>query len=237
LMGRSLPSLLGLALRDPDALPVFVVPEPPGWAGFLWIADAGTPVPVWRDNAPPQSSILVRGPTRLPPDLLRALLVTGVLQRLTSDGAPVRAVRSEIGYLGWSIESGVVQVEESTRVETAVLRCVRLCEDRRVGREALLVRRIDVAPLIATRPLLKERATPPRAGDIVSEDRAARALPWRRRDAVAWLRREGLSTLVDGRSIVLWDAVLDRIRPRQPSRRTRAPKSPPLLARPGRMLD
>ena len=54
------------------------------------------------------------------------------------------------------------------------------------------------------------------AGSVVSEDRAARALPWRRGDAVAWLREQRLSVLAAGRRVVAWDAVLERLRPPPP---------------------
>jgi len=75
-------------------------------------------------------------------------------------------------------------------------------------------------------------------GAVVSEDRAARALPWRRGDAVTWLREQRLSNPASGRRVVVWDAVLERLRPPPPpaprvpsGRNARAPK---LLAKPGR---
>jgi len=75
-------------------------------------------------------------------------------------------------------------------------------------------------------------------GAIVSEDRAARALPWRRRDAVAWLRRRGLSVIVDARRVVAWDEVLVRLRPRpQAQPASGRSGSPPHVAKPGRILD
>ena len=48
-------------------------------------------------------------------------------------------------------------------------------------------------------------------GEIVSEDRAARALPIRRANAVGWLRREGLSVKLDGRRVAIWERVLERL--------------------------
>jgi len=236
-LGRSPSALLGLALRDPDALPVFLVPESPGWAAVPWIADADARVPAWREDAPPWAWFLVHGPVRLPPDVLREVLATGRLRRLTADGAPVRAVLSQIGYRGWSIEEGVVEVDEATRFETPVLRCVRLCEDRHIGPEALLVDGADVRRLTSKSPAAKAPAEPLRDGDIVSEDRAARALPWRRRDAVAWLRREGLSVVADARRVVVWGAVLERLRPRVRRVRQRASGGVVPLAEPGRILD
>jgi len=236
-VGRSTASLLGLALRDPRALPVYVMPEPPGWAVVPWVADAGARVPTWREEAPPWSWYLLRGPIRLSPDLLREALATAVLRRLTSDGASVRALRSQVGYLSWSIENGVVQIDEATRTETPVLRCVRLCEDQRIGVESLLIDRRDVALLYPDAPREKIGPGPLRAEDIVSEDRAARALPWRRRDAVAWLRREGLSVMADGRRVVVWAAVLERLRPDSRALTPAPARAPRPLARPGRTLD
>lgn len=52
---------------------------------------------------------------------------------------------------------------------------------------------------------------PPVAREVVSEGRAARALPWPHEEAVTWLRREGLSAPVDGRRVVVWDRVLARL--------------------------
>jgi len=82
------------------------------------------------------------------------------------------------------------------------------------------------------------RVIPP--GSIVSEDRAARALPWRRASAVAWLRDEGLSVVADGRRVVVWDAVADRLRATRRAAvelRQRLGPMPPLLGTPGRILD
>jgi hypothetical protein len=85
----------------------------------------------------------------------------------------------------------------------------------------------------------RQPVEPIRPGEVVSEDRAARALSWRRRDAVAWLRREALSVVVDGRQVVVWDDVLDAVRRagrrRAPLKRA-APTITP-LATPGRVLD
>lgn len=47
---------------------------------------------------------------------------------------------------------------------------------------------------------------------VLSTAQAVRALPWREADARAWLRREGLVHRVDGRDVVIWGDVLDRIR-------------------------
>jgi hypothetical protein len=80
-------------------------------------------------------------------------------------------------------------------------------------------------------------------GEIVSEDRAARALPLRRADAVTWLRQEGLSQPLAGRRVVVWDAVLARlVGPHSPVPEPRRQRSrntdtePPLLASPGRIF-
>lgn len=87
--------------------------------------------------------------------------------------------------------------------------------------------------LAAVRGQKPARRTIP-SGSVVSEDRAARALPWRRGGAVDWLREQGLSVVVAGRRVVVWDAVLERLRPAPPSvRRSGGPKP---LAKPGRIF-
>lgn len=75
-------------------------------------------------------------------------------------------------------------------------------------------------------------------GEVVSEDRAARALPIRRSDAVAWLREEGLVTVMRGRRVVVWDRVLGRLETEPPERapRRRPSPGPPPLAKPGRIF-
>jgi len=91
----------------------------------------------------------------------------------------------------------------------------------------------------------RARLSPPQPGEILSEDRAARALPWRRSDAVAWLREQGLSRVVDRRRIVVWDDVIRRLRapemeisePTGWTRRGPAAGGPPHLAEPGRCMD
>lgn len=87
------------------------------------------------------------------------------------------------------------------------------------------------------------RVQPPRRtptdAEVVSEDRAARALPWRRSDAVSWLRREGLSRAVDGRRVVVWRSVLASLekRPHLPAApRSAKRREEKLLASPGRLL-
>ncbi len=117
-----------------------------------------------------------------------------------------------------------------------------------VSDELVEALRIVVADmLVATEPAADgSQETVPRArapiqpGEIVSEDRAARALPVRRSDAVAWLRAERLSAPVGRKRVVVWSDVLDRIRssaapPPHPSRRARATPEK-LLAVPGRIL-
>jgi len=89
----------------------------------------------------------------------------------------------------------------------------------------------------------KRRRNVIRPGEIVSEDRAARALPIRRSDAVGWLRREGLSVKLDGRRVVIWDQVVARLGGSQPpspppqsKKKRKTDPGPPLLATPGRMF-
>lgn len=88
----------------------------------------------------------------------------------------------------------------------------------------------DDKPGKASRPIAR--------GEVVSEDRAARALPIRRSDAVAWLREEGLVTVMRGRRVVVWDRVLGRLETEPPERASRRRRSqgPPPLAKPGRIF-
>ncbi len=73
-------------------------------------------------------------------------------------------------------------------------------------------------------------------GEIVSEDRAARALPIRRAEAVAWLREEGL--VMRGRRVVAWDRVLNRLESEslEPGPRPRLSHKVTPLAKPGRIF-
>jgi len=50
------------------------------------------------------------------------------------------------------------------------------------------------------------------SGDVVSLNKAIKALPWQDSDARAWLRRHGLVRRVDGRNIVVWGDVLAEVR-------------------------
>ena len=92
-------------------------------------------------------------------------------------------------------------------------------------------------------PEVRTAVKPPLPGEIVSEDRAARALPWRRADAVAWLRVEELSVPLGRRRVVAWDRVLKRLgagsspRKEPARRRKRAEGGSAPLAKPGRMFD
>lgn len=117
-----------------------------------------------------------------------------------------------------------------------------------VSDELVEALRIVVADLLLASELAdggsKETVRLPRppiqAGEIVSEDRAARALPMRRSDAVAWLRAERLSAPAGSRRVVVWNDVLDRLRPAAaPAERRRLDRGTPttLLAVPGRILD
>ena len=49
-------------------------------------------------------------------------------------------------------------------------------------------------------------------GGIMTETAAARALPLRDSAAFKWLRTEGLVADIDGRAVVVWEDVVDRLR-------------------------
>jgi hypothetical protein len=108
-----------------------------------------------------------------------------------------------------------------------------------------LAARIVVDALVDPDEKPRGAAQPLEPGTIVSEDRAARSLPLRRADAVAWLRREGLSVAVDGRHVVAVDPLLARLSSGPaPAASTRAHRrdarphnGPAPLAAPGRCLD
>lgn len=83
-----------------------------------------------------------------------------------------------------------------------------------------------LAALAAEIAALREQIAAPEE-DVLSESQAVERLPWRKGDARRWLRREGLSVEVDGRRIVVWSEVMDRLRRREdapsPTRHRRTP--------------
>lgn len=54
-------------------------------------------------------------------------------------------------------------------------------------------------------------------GAVFSVSQAAYLLPWDTAAAGQWLRREGLISLVDGRELVVWRAVLRRLEQLSPA--------------------
>ena len=83
----------------------------------------------------------------------------------------------------------------------------------------IILRSAESTPTVVSSPGRPEAMGP----DLVSEDMAARSIPIRRKDAVNWLRAQGLSVEVAGRRVVVWDAVLARLRPAAPAP-TRTPR-------------
>ncbi len=67
-----------------------------------------------------------------------------------------------------------------------------------------------VSEAVPSQDALPRRRLDPNS--VLSTAQAVRALPWREADARAWLRREGLVHRVDGRGLVIWGDVLDKIR-------------------------
>ena len=147
---------------------------------------------------------------------------------VTADGvlsvaqAAARLPVPDADAVGWLVERGLVRTL--------------------AGREVVIWG--DVLAGLRTGPAPEQLpARPLVPGQVVSEDRAARALPWRRADVVSWLRREGLSVPIDGRRVVIWSHVLDRLRSGVPpraslsgSRFKRSRDAPALLGKPGRVL-
>ena len=79
------------------------------------------------------------------------------------------------------------------------------------GGGATLFESFHPTPVIV---VVQERETPPpqSAADVLMPTAAARRLPMRTSDALAWLRTSGLVRALEGREWVIWGDVLDFIR-------------------------
>lgn len=140
----------------------------------------------------------------------------------------------------WKTDSALSTVfPRSVARETASPHDACVAAERELG---ILVERLR-SLVDQEEAVLARRKEVIRPGEVVSEDRAARALPLRRADAVTWLRQEGLSQPLAGRRVVVWDAVLTRlVGPQPPVQQPQRQRSrntdteTPLLASPGRMF-
>ena len=218
------------ALRRHDEIPVYVQPDPPGWRAVLHQADPRSRVPEFEETFPDDVyDILLADPILLTADVLREVLATGILRRVSIDGETIGSVREEVGYTAWSIGAdGTAETDPASAVTRIYKECFVLCEAQRVPLESLLVDEAaldllrssssaDLAPdpdavLQRLDALAKQIAAPP--DDVLSEAQAVERLPWRKADARRWLRREGLSVEVDGRRVVVWADVVGRLRQR-----------------------
>ena len=132
-------ALLAEALRKPDELPLFVEPEPPGWSGVPLVAPAGERRPGWAEEIPEDEHMLLRGPIRLTPDVLREQVIPHArVAFLTTDGESINTLRPSGGYERFHLRGGRL-VGDARGDGRRVLRCVELCEEQAVPLEALLV--------------------------------------------------------------------------------------------------
>ena len=229
--GLPVDAFVAEALRRHDEIPVYVQPAPPGWRAVLHQADPRSRVPEFEETFPDDVyDVMLTDRILLTPDVLREVIATGCLHRVTIDGLTVGTEREEIGYTAWSIGAqGKVETDQESAVTRTYKECFVLCEAQRVPLESLLVDEAaldllrssssaDLAPdpdavLQRLDALAKQIAAPP--DDVLSEAQAVERLPWRKADARRWLRREGLSVEADGRRVVVWEDVVGRLRHRE----------------------
>jgi len=76
------------------------------------------------------------------------------------------------------------------------------------------------AELTAVQSALRDRPS----NGVLRVSEAVMRLPMRDSDARAWLRREGLVGDLDGREVVVWSDVLDRLRVAPPKERPERPR-------------
>jgi hypothetical protein len=159
--GRPARVLLAQALRRHDEIPVCVQPVPPGWRAVLLRGEAGGRTPRWREHFPsPFHDALLTDPILLSPDVLRTVLATGSLDRVTLDGLTVGATREEVGYTRWSMaRDGVLEYEPESAETRSYLEVYALCEGHSVPLEALLIPRSALDLLRVEAP----PSAPPRA--------------------------------------------------------------------------
>ena len=100
-------------------------------------------------------------------------------------------------------------------IRIAVLRALRAAEAIGTGDSAVraagdvILRALDSSEMFAA--MKRHAHSPAESIDVISEDAAARMLPIRRCDGANWLRREGLSVLVEGRRMVVKASLLARL--------------------------
>ena len=199
------------ALRRHREVQVFVQPDPPGWRAVRYQADAGGRVPEFEEHLPDDVyDVMLTAPMLLTPDVLREVLATGWLHRVTIDGETVGTARQEVGYTAWSINvDGTAEFDSSSAVTRRFKECFVLCEAQCVPLESLLVEASAVDLLLAESAGSQQSGdqtprapTLPRDRALLTIAEAARRLRMRRTRAESWLESRGLVQLFEGRKRV-----------------------------------
>ena len=214
--GLPVEAICAEALRRHEQIPVYVQPDPPGWRAVAVQADVGGRVPDWEQHYPDDVyDVMLTDRILLTPDVLREVLATGKLHRVTIDGETVGTERAEVGYAAWSIgEDGMVESDSESAVTRHYKETYTLCEAQQVPLEALLV------PRSALEAILAESAGSAQRGDqtpraptlpcdraLLTIAEAARRLRMRRTRAETWLESRGLIQLFEGRKRISAEAL------------------------------
>ena len=139
--GLPVDAFVAEALRRHDEIPIFVQPDPPGWRAVLHQADPRSRVPIFEEHYPSDIyDIELVDPILLTPDVLREVMTTNKLHRVTIDAMPIGTVREEIGYTAWTISAdGTVDFEPSSAVSRSYVESYVLCEAQQIPLGSLLV--------------------------------------------------------------------------------------------------
>ena len=230
--GRSPQVLLAIALRRPEEIPVYVQPEAPGWRAVQLQADSGPRKLFWRHRCPGEvyDEVLTE-PIPLAPDVLRDVMATGLLRRVTIDGLPIGASREEVGHTQWSIDlRGQVHVEAESAVMRRYHEVYALCQAQRVLLESLLIPRKALRHLSApsTQASTAASSAPPplppspagpqlRAETLYDRDDAAAILRVTSRTINRWIKNGTIaSSKVGGRRLIKGADILARLEPPAP---------------------
>ena len=185
--GLPVDAFVAEALRRHHEIPVNVRPDPPGWRAVRFQADPRSRVPEFEETFPDDNyDVMLTEPIRLTPDVLREVLVTGKLHRVTIDGETVGTAREEVGYTAWSIDvDGTTDFEPSSAVSRHYKECYALCEAPTITLGSLLVPRsaldllgadspAEAPPMGATPSAVDKLWTVPQVAEYlgVSEDKA-----------------------------------------------------------------
>ena len=216
------------ALRRHEQIPVFVQPDPPGWRPIRFQADPRSRVPEFEETFPDDVyDVMLTDRILLTPDVLREVLATGKLHRVTIDGETICSVREEVGYTAWSIDiDGTAEVEADCAVTRSYLETYVLCEAQRVPLEAMLVPRSaldllhpQIAPPAAASlnrgrvpPVERPPGEPLRADALYDREEAAAILRVTSRTINRWVKNGTIaSSKVGGRRLIKGAEILARL--------------------------